>query len=181
MGREFTLPLFCIERQEPADWVPDCGFLGAKATAEQVKKAIAEMHTAPQWAFFPEMRIGTGYGKDVQQSIDAWAMNLYPADGLIRVSYEVKVSRGDFLAELKQPQKRKHALLVSNRFYFAAPKGLIKPEELPAEAGLIEVLDNGRAHTRIHAPWRDAMPVSSKFLASVCRRVFDEEKRKVKE
>ena len=48
--------------------------------------------------------------------------------------YEIKVSRGDFL----QDKKWKDYLQFCNYFYFLAPKGIIKPDELPKEIGLIE-------------------------------------------
>jgi len=58
------------------------------------------------------------------------------------VEIEVKISRSDYLADFK---KRKHDLFntpdpaveIPNRFYFACPEGMIKPEEVPSYAGLI--------------------------------------------
>ena len=63
---------------------------------------------------------------------------------------EVKISRSDYFADFKKP---KHTLIKSifekkhpgkagysncpNRFYFACPAGLIKPDEVPKYAGLI--------------------------------------------
>jgi hypothetical protein len=56
-----------------------------------------------------------------------------------RVSYEVKTSRADFLAELKRPLKRRIGMRYSNEFYFVTPAGLVTATEIPAECGLIEV------------------------------------------
>lgn len=47
--------------------------------------------------------------------------------------YEVKVDRGDFMRD----QKWSGYLQYCHEFYFACPAGLIKPEELPSEVGLI--------------------------------------------
>ncbi|MBE3586548.1 MAG: MmcB family DNA repair protein [Thermoanaerobacter sp.] len=47
--------------------------------------------------------------------------------------YEVKVDRGDFLRDQKWPGY----LQYCHEFYFACPMGLIRPEELPNEVGLI--------------------------------------------
>lgn len=87
-----------------------------------------------------------------------------------------------FFPELRR--KRRHALRLSNEFYFAAPRGPIKPEELPADAGLIEVTpvemhlplagmrrdDNATSRTTVAAPWRDTIPPTWRFLAAVARR-----------
>ena len=52
---------------------------------------------------------------------------------------EIKVSRADFLAEIKRkPLKRRAGLRLSNESYFVAPKGIIEIDELPPEAGLLE-------------------------------------------
>jgi len=51
----------------------------------------------------------------------------------------VKISRGDFLRDVKDPAKHSHARLFSDLFYYAAPRGLLKIEEIPDWAGLIEV------------------------------------------
>ena len=47
--------------------------------------------------------------------------------------YEVKVDRGDFMRDHKWPGYVQYC----HQFYFACPTGLIQPEELPNEVGLI--------------------------------------------
>lgn len=49
------------------------------------------------------------------------------------IGYEVKVDRGDFMRDHKWPGYMQYC----HQFYFACPIGLIKPEELPNEVGLI--------------------------------------------
>lgn len=62
------------------------------------------------------------------------------------VEVEVKISRADFKNDFTKTTssgKNKHEYLVSentfkpNQFYFAVPDGLIKPDELPKQYGLI--------------------------------------------
>ena len=62
------------------------------------------------------------------------------------VEVEVKISRSDFKNDFKKTTsngKNKHEYLSSdstfkpNQFYFAVPSGLIKPNEIPKEYGLI--------------------------------------------
>lgn len=59
----------------------------------------------------------------------------------IRV-YEVKVSRQDFHADERANKWRKY-LEVCHCVYFAAPRGLLKVDEIPKDAGLIVYGDNG--------------------------------------
>lgn len=56
----------------------------------------------------------------------AWAS----VGGYRRVGYEVKVSRSDLRRELLRPHKRSRQVAWCNEFYFAVPRGLLKPDEL---------------------------------------------------
>lgn len=49
--------------------------------------------------------------------------------------YEIKISRADFLADKKWQEYLKYCTF----FYFIAPEGIIKKEELPENVGLIEI------------------------------------------
>src|SRR5580704_17966685 len=97
------------------------------------------MHASlAEWLFFRELRVGTGRRNGGAQRLDAFALNTLPHTGMKRVCYEVKTSRGDFLAELKHPLKRRIGMRYSNEFYFVTPAGLLEISEVPAECGLIE-------------------------------------------
>lgn len=138
----------------------------------------AEKQNGETWAFFEEMRIGTGYGKGLEQRIDAWAMHLWPSGGLMRIAYEVKVSRADFLAEVKSPKKRRAALLLSNFYFFATPKGLLRAEEIPIECGLIEIDTTSETLGHkivVDAPFRDSMFPTWPFVAALMRRLARDE------
>jgi len=56
--------------------------------------------------------------------------------------YEVKVNRSDFLNDIRSEKWRGY-LDSCHRFYFATPSGLVKKDEIPAEAGWIVRGDKG--------------------------------------
>lgn len=143
-------------------------------TANEMLGILRQRHDPMQWAFFPELRLGTGYGGKWEQRVDAWAICYYPSRGLLRISYEIKVSRSDFLAELHQPQKRAGAMEISELFYFVAPPGIIQSEELPPDCGLI-LVENGESRVEIEAPFRDCPTPSWRFVASLARKIAKEE------
>lgn len=58
--------------------------------------------------------------------------------------YEVKVSRQDFLSDDKWPGY----LDYCHRFYFACPAGLISPDEVHRDVGLVWVRENGTLYTK---------------------------------
>ncbi|HEY1035568.1 MAG TPA: hypothetical protein VGE09_11365 [Pseudoxanthomonas sp.] len=58
------------------------------------------------------------------------------------VAYEVKISRADFLSDV-QAGKALGYLVYAGALVFATPKGLVRKDELPNGAGLIERGDTG--------------------------------------
>lgn len=109
-----------------------------------------------------------------------------------RVCYEVKVSRADFLCEMKQPLKRRIGLRYSNEFYFVTPAGLLNTSEIPIECGLVEIglftnADRQSAFTpmgslihfdidhstycriTVPAPWRDTPGPTWQFVSGMLR------------
>jgi len=51
---------------------------------------------------------------------------------------ECKMSRADFLADAAKPWRARPEIALGCERYFAAPKGLLKVEEMPAGWGLLE-------------------------------------------
>jgi len=145
-----------------------------------------------EWLFFCELRVGTARRNGNVQRLDGFALNSLPHTAMKRVCYEVKTSRSDFLAELKQPLKRRIGLRYSNEFYFVTPAGLVDVGEIPAECGLVEAglatpEDWKRLVTRqagffsfdpdtrqyclirVPAPWRDTPGPTWQLVAAMLR------------
>ena len=78
--------------------------------------------------------MGTGRQNAGAQRVDAFALNTLPHTAMKRVCYEVKTSRGDFLAELKRPLKRRIGMRYSNEFYFVTPAALVSAARFPPSA-----------------------------------------------
>lgn len=76
-------------------------------------------------AWIEEFQIGDGRLDLLTMDLKAWTIR----------GFEVKISRADFKADGKWPSY----LPFVNYFYFATLPGIIRPEELPPEIGLIEV------------------------------------------
>lgn len=87
--------------------------------------------------------------------IDAFVMRCWTSGiGHRRIAFEVKTSRADFLSEIRKPRKRATALDLSHCYFFATPKGLVQPHEIPGECGLIEIDAKGRTKIVVKAPVR---------------------------
>jgi hypothetical protein len=64
-------------------------------------------------------------------------MPTFNEDKMNPTTYEVKVSRSDFLVDVNNPNKRAGSQKISEAFYYVCPEGLIKKEEVPVDCGLI--------------------------------------------
>lgn len=98
------------------------------------------------WVMFTEISFWGG------RRIDALFFNRWWSQGHKLIAYEIKRSRGNFLHEIKHPEKREPVVAQVDQFFFAAPKGLIKPAEVPEDTGLVEVYPEGLVRIKKRAP-----------------------------
>ena len=85
---------------------------------------------------FPELRLGSGYCGVAQRRIDLFVISSNA--GNPTTAYEIKVSRSDFKHDINDDLKQRGARLYANEFYYVAPRNMLKPEEIPLWAGLLE-------------------------------------------
>jgi hypothetical protein len=89
--------------ESEAGWLVDV----PQVTSSQVLDALARRHPMDgingmpgRWVFVREVQASTGAYSDIQR-FDAVAVGLVPSVKYARIVYEVKVSRGDWLRELR--------------------------------------------------------------------------------
>lgn len=133
-----------------------------------VKSALRARFCSPEWAIFFEVADGTGMNQ--RRWADAVAMNMYPSRGLEIHGFEIKVSRGDWLRELKNPEKSSTVQQFCDRWWIVAPKELIKPGELPPTWGHYDVTPAGVIRQMVAAPKLEALPTTRAFMAAMMRR-----------
>lgn len=97
---------------------------------------------------------------------DLWTISANSSAGFKARAYEVKISRADFRRD--NAIKQREARLFSDQFFYVTPAGLLKPEEVPDWAGLIEYTD-GTFKTIIHAPYRDKDAPTWELVVSLIR------------
>jgi hypothetical protein len=59
--------------------------------------------------------------------------------GVDRLALEIKVSRGDFLQDIRCPEKQAPWRELAHRHAYVVPEGLVQAGEIPADSGLIVV------------------------------------------
>lgn len=144
-------------------------------TEKTVLDAIEPRYRKPgnggsgEYAFLRQVRNAAGF--DASRTFDAVAIHLWPSRGFITDVIEVKVSRSDWLRELKEPAKAEAAHTLADRFIVAAPTGIVRSGELPPGWGLLEVSEKRTRMTvtpdRISTSKRTAFPAG--FVIALLR------------
>jgi hypothetical protein len=136
-------------------------------TASDIRAALKLAYKAPEAVVGFEVSNATG--ANARRHVDAVVMDLWPSRGLALTAVEIKISRGDFQRELKQPEKSEAIAKYCDFFVIAAPKGLIRADELPLAWGLWEVDAAGALKIKVRPQRTEAQPVDRHFLAAMVR------------
>lgn len=160
----------------------------------ELRTLLREQHPQGEWAFLEEVAPRTGGGT---RYADAVAFNLWKSRGYAVHGFEIKVTRADWLRELKNPAKADEVFGYCDHWWVVAAPGIVNPNELPSNWGLLEPAPRrGRsAHTAlkpldkqegsegtrpnltayrldtvVKAAKLEASPLSREFFASLMRR-----------
>ena len=142
-------------------------------TSEQLFDGLRSLYPeAHGWALLPQVRDTTGiYGS---RTADGVAMNTWPSRGLEVHGLELKVTRGDWLRELKKPAKADRIFKYCDRWSVVIPEHaslIVQPAELPSNWGLIVVDGKGKASQQRPAPKLKPAALDKGFLAAILRRL----------
>lgn len=96
----------------------------------------------PRYVCAEHVRSAAGF--DARRTCDFMALDLWPSAGLVLHGHEVKVSRSDWLRELRDPSKAEEFTQHCDYWWIVAPRGVVKPGELPDRWGLI-IAETARA------------------------------------
>jgi hypothetical protein len=69
------------------------------------------------------------------------------------LAIEIKVSRGDFFTDVREPAKQARWREVAQRHAYAVPEGLVRPDEVPADSGLLTVTPGTSGSYRYDVNW----------------------------
>lgn len=140
-------------------------------TANIIKKAIENKHKDDICVL--ECKNGPTYTAKELLIFDAWVTKKSWSHPLTTI-YEIKVHRSDFLNDNKWMKYLRYC----HEFYFVCPKDLISKEELPPEAGLYYISNNGTTlYCKKKAIYRQ-MPEADSVLMYILmfRAIIDRDK-----
>jgi len=137
---------------------------------EELLEKLSKKFSKPGYVFLPGVRNSTGFPSSIRTA-DAIAMSLWPSRGLYLHGFELKVSRADWLNELKNPNKAEEIAQYCDFWWLViSDEEIIEKGELPPTWGLM--ITNGRNNTiKVikEALQRKGAFVPPCFLASILR------------
>lgn len=137
-------------------------------TSAELVSRLAARFSGQEWAFFEQVPNATG--GPASRTADALAMNLWPSRGLEIHGFEVKVSRSDWLRELKKPEKAEEIAAYCDRWWVVVAEAkIVQPGELPPTWGLLGPRGDGLVAV-VDAPKLSPKPVDRGFLAAILRK-----------
>ena len=92
---------------------------GVKLAAHDLFLRLQGTFSAPAYITLEEVRDATGF--DGHRTADAMAISLYRSRGKSLWGFEFKVSRNDWLKELKQPEKAESIMRYCNYWGLVVP------------------------------------------------------------
>lgn len=145
----------------------------AALTADDLYARLGVRYALPEWGLFRQVcEAGTGG----RRYADAVAMNLFPSRGMEVEGFEIKVSRGDWLREKRDPAKADELARFCDRWWVVANgPDVVGIGELPPTWGLIVPRGDGLI-TKTPAPKLTPEPLSKGFIATVIRRTLADER-----
>jgi hypothetical protein len=150
--------------------------------AGALEVALATRFCAPEFAFLPQARNCTGYGRQ-PRTADALALGLYPSRGLHLHGFEIKCARSDWLKEKRDPEKAEAFQQYCDFWWIVVsdPK-IIQAGELPLNWGLMAPRGKTLAVAKEPTINEKAKCIDREFLAGLLRKasevVVDDEKVK---
>lgn len=149
--------------------------MAAKAvlTADDVRALLNKRYKGQEWVVQFEVRDATGFAKRTNGYADCIAMNVWPSNGYVIHGHEIKVSRSDWQAELRKPEKADRFREHVDYWWLVAPSGVAHESEIPPGWGYMRaspkrlqiVRDAERTNER---PMQT--PMDRGFVASLVRR-----------
>lgn len=143
-----------------------------KLTARDMNRAIYA-HFADRWAVLTEVTARAAYAPPEQvtnegafsrfvqtkvsseRRIDVLLARGGPkaSGGIERIAIEIKVSRSDFLGDVRNPDKQAPWRSLAHRHAYAVPEGLVADAEVPAGSGLLVVKRSQYAYSGFTCRW----------------------------
>lgn len=146
----------------------------SKHTEDSIFECLAKRYRDDGW-----VRHGSAPGDVLLRSVklsgriaDAVLVRCWASRGFEIQGFEIKCHRSDWLTELRKPQKSEEMMRLCNRWWLAAPTGVVKENELPTGWGFLQLRIDCVLVVKKPAPKLSPAPITNQLLARLVRRAY---------
>ena len=140
---------------------------------QELIERLGKHFPSPTYGFITQVRSATGSTNC--RTADAMAMSLWPSRGLHILGFEVKMSRNDWLNEIKKPEKAEEIAKFCHEWYIVInDPDFIKEGELPENWGLIIPSGNGMKIVKKAVHNKNAVLPDYMMLAGIFRNIAEQ-------
>lgn len=161
--------------EPPAEVEPEPVKWTERMMLDLIHERYSKVHpgNGPRYVIAEHVRNQCGFGgywgTGPLRTADALVVDLWPSSGNLIHGFEVKVSRSDWLTELKDPDKAEAFRPYVDHWWLAVPDVAIVRDDLPDGWGLLAVGKDGKLRKRIDAPRLDRQPMPFGMTAALLR------------
>lgn len=142
-----------------------------EVTTAMVRAALRKRYPAGEYGLFEE--VGNGTGGRCRRHADAVAMGFWPSRGIYLSGFEIKVSRYDWVKELRNPEKADDIAKFCDFWWLVVgDESIVHDGELPPTWGLL-VYSGGILRTKAEATKLAPDPLDRNFIAALLRRAHE--------
>lgn len=162
--------LFHVDIPKPA---PEIVVPGPRLTERQMLDRLCKRYSANygngvRYALAEHVRNKAGFF--AERTADFIAVDLWPSSGNAVHGHEVKVSRGDWLTELKDPSKAEAFRCYCDRWWLVvSDPAIVRPGELPDGWGLMAAVGKDKLRAVTRAPRLIPSALPKTFMAALLR------------
>jgi hypothetical protein len=127
-------------------------------------------YPADAYAVLDQVRDGAGF--NANRTGDVMVMGLWPSRGLTLEGFEIKVSRGDWIREVRDPKKAESLFQYCDRWWLLVSSAdIVQDLELPEPWGLLAPKGRGLGIVK-QAPRLTPDPMNRSMLAALLKRAW---------
>ena len=149
---------------------------------KDVLYALRNKYDDTGWSYAFLEQVGNGTGASCNRWADALAVQLWESRGLEIMGFEIKVSRQDWIKELKHPEKADAIAKYCHKWYLVVgDENIVQFGELPTTWGLM--VPHTKKTLKIVKPAvinKNSKPVDLSFLCAILRRAVEQHTTKAR-
>lgn len=171
--------LFALPSERPVDPVRHT----ERTMLDAIRARYSAVHpgNGPRYVVAEHVRNQCGFGgywgTGPLRTADAMVVDLWPSTDNAIHGFEVKVSRSDWLTELKDPEKAEAFRPYVHHWWLVVPDATIVRDDLPTGWGLLALGADGKLRQRVRAPLLKPEPMTPGMTAALLRAAVKTAKR----